>query len=175
MIFAEQAGAAFVLVILTLWLESAGTAVLINEVRSVVTPDIHTFRSIQSTAIFVRFTIAMVALHILGILLWASYYRWFCFASWDSAFYFSATNYTTVGCDLSLPLKWRILGPIESVTGVLMCGISVSVLFAIATRLVGPERHFGGAMKRKLSMPSGESLDKRAPSIASPDTSSFAE
>jgi hypothetical protein len=55
--------------------------------------------------------------------------------------YFSATSYSTVGYgDVTLPLKWRMLGPIESITGVLMCGISVSLLFAIATRLVGPER-----------------------------------
>ena len=32
---------------------------------------------------------------------------------------------------------WRIIGPIESVTGVLMCGLSVSRLFAIVNRLVG--------------------------------------
>jgi hypothetical protein len=39
-----------------------------------------------------------------------------------------------------LPSKWRLLGPIESILGILMCGLSVSLLFAIATRLVGNER-----------------------------------
>jgi len=29
------------------------------------------------------------------------------------------------------------LGPVESIIGVLMCGVSVSLLFAIATELVG--------------------------------------
>ena len=38
--------------------------------------------------------------------------------------------------DIVLPKVWRILGPTESVMGVLMCGISVSALFAVATRLV---------------------------------------
>jgi hypothetical protein len=37
-------------------------------------------------------------------------------------------------------MKWRMFGPLESMTGVLMCGISASLLFAIATRLIGPER-----------------------------------
>jgi hypothetical protein len=55
--------------------------------------------------------------------------------------YFSATSYTTVGDgDIILPSKWRMLGPIESILGILMCGLSVSLLFAIATRLVGNER-----------------------------------
>jgi hypothetical protein len=39
-----------------------------------------------------------------------------------------------------LPSKWRMLGPIESILGILMCGLSVSFLFAITTRLVGNER-----------------------------------
>jgi voltage-gated potassium channel len=38
--------------------------------------------------------------------------------------------------DLVLPHAWRILGPIEAVTGVLMCGLSASFLFAIVNRLV---------------------------------------
>jgi hypothetical protein len=42
------------------------------------------------------------------------------------------------------------MGPVESVTGVLMCGISVSGLVAWATRLIEPEsgappmRYVGG-------------------------------
>jgi len=44
------------------------------------------------------------------------------FPSLESAFYFSASSYSTVGYgDIVLPKVWRILGPIESVIGVLMC------------------------------------------------------
>jgi hypothetical protein len=31
---------------------------------------------------------------------------------------------------------WRTLGPLESIIGVLMCGLSASFLFAIVSRLV---------------------------------------
>jgi len=34
---------------------------------------------------------------------------------------------------------WRTLGPVESVIGVLMCGLSASFLFAIVTRLIERE------------------------------------
>jgi hypothetical protein len=34
---------------------------------------------------------------------------------------------------------WRDLGPIESMTGVLMCGLTVCFLFAVVTRLVDRE------------------------------------
>jgi voltage-gated potassium channel len=82
-------------------------------------------------------------LHLLQVLLWAGFYRWKCFPSWESAFYFSAASYSTVGYgDLVLPQMWRTLGPVESVTGVLMCGLSASFLFAIVTRLVQHEERF---------------------------------
>jgi hypothetical protein len=85
----------------------------------------------------------MIALHMLQILLWAGFYRWKCFPSWESAFYFSTTSYSTVGYgDLVLPRMWRTLGPVESVTGVLMCGLSASFLFAVVTRLVQHEERF---------------------------------
>ena len=40
-----------------------------------------------------------------------------------SALYFSAVTYTTTGYgDLVLPQEWRLLGAIEALTGILMCG-----------------------------------------------------
>ena len=56
--------------------------------------------------------------------------------------YFSAASYSTVGAsDLVLPLNWRTVGPVESFTGVLMCGLSASFLFAVVTRLVERDSH----------------------------------
>jgi hypothetical protein len=76
-------------------------------------------------------------LHMVQILLWAGIYRWLCFPSWEASFYFSATSYSTVGYgDVVLPPMGRNLGPMESITGVVMCGLSVSLLFAVMTRLV---------------------------------------
>ena len=73
----------------------------------------------------------------LQVLLWASFYRWKCLATWEAAFYFSAANYSTLGSgDLFLKPIWRTMGPVESVTGMLMCGLSASFVFAIVTRLV---------------------------------------
>ena len=49
-------------------------------------------------------------------------------------------QHATVGYgDVLLPERWRLLGPLESVVGVLMCGISVSLLFALVTRLIGSD------------------------------------
>ena len=78
-----------------------------------------------SAALVMRATVAIIILQGFIILLWACCYRRLCFPSWNSAFYFSAASYSTVGYgDVVLPLKWRLLGPLESMMGVLMCGIS---------------------------------------------------
>jgi hypothetical protein len=51
--------------------------------------------------------------------------------------YFSAASYATVGYgDVVLPWTWRTLGPVESIIGVLMRGLSASFLFAVVSRLV---------------------------------------
>ena len=137
----QQLGVAFLLVTLTVWLECGGIARLITWARRAVAADIHKLGPFRSAALVVRVTTAVIALHGLQVLVWAACYRWLCLPSWDSALYFSATSYTTVGYgDIILPSKWRMLGPVEGILGILMCGLSVSLLFAIATRLVGNER-----------------------------------
>jgi voltage-gated potassium channel len=137
----HQLGATLLLVTLTIWLECGGIARLITWARRSLAADVHKLGPFRSAALVVRFTTAVIALHGLQVLAWAAWYRWLCLPSWESALYFSATSYTTVGYgDIILPSKWRMLGPIESILGILMCGLSVSLLFAIATRLVGNER-----------------------------------
>jgi voltage-gated potassium channel len=129
-------GAELPLITITLWLQSAGVTILIAWVRRALEGDRQQIGPLRSAALIVRLTAAVVVLHVIEILLWACFYRWRCLMSWDSAIYFSASSYSTLGCsDVSLPSSWRTLGPLESIIGVLMCGISVSFLFAIVTRL----------------------------------------
>jgi voltage-gated potassium channel len=142
MTFFRQASAAAVLMTLTLSLQVAGMAVLIYWARARLVINIHKLGPVLSAVLMVRFTTAIIALHLLHICLWMTFYHWQCFPSWETAFYFSTSSYTTVGYgDVVLSQTWRTLGPVESVVGVLMTGLSVSVLFAIMTRLV--EREVG--------------------------------
>ena len=136
MLFLRQACAGIVLVMLTLALQGAGMAGLIEWAKAHFARDVQALGAWGSAVLMVRFTSLIVCLHILEILLWTVFYRWRCLGTWESAFYFSATSYSTVGYgDVVLQPVWRILGPVESVAGVLMCGVSASFLFAIVTRL----------------------------------------
>jgi voltage-gated potassium channel len=135
--FVRETCAAAVLIILTLWLQCGGVAMLITWFRGSVAGDIDKFGLFRTAVLIVRFTTAVVVLHLIEALVWAIFYRWFCLPSWEAAFYFSAGSYGTVGCsDVSLPPTWRALGPLESITGALMCGISVSLMFATIQWLI---------------------------------------
>jgi voltage-gated potassium channel len=125
MIFVREASAAVVLVTLTLSLQCAGMAALISFAKPSLAPDDLRLGPIRSALLMLRLMTAFIVLHILEILLWAAFYRWFCFPLWESAFYFSTSSYATVGY--------------ESIIGVLMCGLSASFLFAIVSRLVDRE------------------------------------
>jgi len=138
MSFLHQAATAVLLVSLTLCLQYAGLAALIARVKRALAGDVHNLRAFQAAALVIRSTIAVIALHGLQILLWATWYRAICLPSWESAFYYSSASYSTVGFgDVVLPSEWRFLGPLEGIIGVLMGGITVSLLFALVTRLVG--------------------------------------
>ena len=55
--------------------------------------------------------------------------------------YFSAVTYTTAGYgDLVLPKEWRLVGGVEALTGILMCGLSTGLFFAVFTDVFGINR-----------------------------------
>ena len=54
---------------------------------------------------------------------------------------FSAVTYTTTGYgDLVLPKEWRLVGGVEALTGILMCGLSTGLFFAVFANLFGLNR-----------------------------------
>src|ERR1700744_4822883 len=87
------------LITLTLWFPSADMAALIVWVRRRLARDTRQMSTLRSAALVVRLAMAVVVLHGLEILLWAAFYRWRCLPSWDSAIYFSASSYSTLGCN----------------------------------------------------------------------------
>jgi voltage-gated potassium channel len=156
MTFARQAGTAGFLVTLALWIQCAGIAVLIRWARASIERGVARLSSLHAAILMIRFSTLVIVLHFWQIFFWAPFYWWFCLPSWESSFYFSASSYSTVGyVDVVLPRVWRLLGPVEGVTGVLMCGISVSFLFVVATKFV--ERESGARQKRYISVLDGRS------------------
>ena len=92
------------------------------------------------TMLLIEVTWWLVLIHATEIGIWALFFLWTGgLPDVESAFYFSGVTYATVGYgDVILPQPWRMLGPIEGLTGILMCGLSTGLLFAIIARLIGP-------------------------------------
>ena len=91
------------------------------------------------SAVWLSITIAgwVILLHVVEVLAWAiAYFAGGAMPDLPSALYFSAVTYTTTGYgDLVLPQVWRLVGAIEALTGILMCGWSTGFFFAVVSRI----------------------------------------
>lgn len=91
-----------------------------------------------SAWILVRVAGWSILLHLLQISAWAFHYCWAgAMPDLTTAAYFSVVTYTTTGYgDLVLPQDWRLVGGVESLTGILMCGLSTGMFFAVFSEMV---------------------------------------
>src|SRR5262245_23425580 len=99
----------------------------------------HSERSRQlrfGPSVFIRLAGWIVLLHVIEITVWAGVYELAgAMKDIQSALYFSAVTYTTTGYgDLVLPQDWRLVGAVEALTGILMCGWSTGFFFAVVSR-----------------------------------------
>jgi len=93
----------------------------------------------QTVRLLILVSWLLILIHAAEIAVWGLFYFWQeCMPSLESAIYFSGVTYTTVGYgDLVLPERWRLLAPVEALTGILMSGLSAGLFFAILNRLYG--------------------------------------
>lgn len=90
------------------------------------------------TWLFIRIAGWIILFHLIEIIVWAWFYFWRdALPDMPSALYFSAVTYTTTGYgDLVLPKEWRLVGGVEALTGILMCGWSTGFFFAVVSRML---------------------------------------
>lgn len=105
-------------------------------VRWFSSTDAHRGLTHNSAVLLVAFALILI-LHIFEASLWAGfYYARGLFENYETSLYFSLICYTTIGFgDVVLPQRWRLLGAIEGISGVLLCGLSTAFLFAIVNAL----------------------------------------
>jgi hypothetical protein len=82
----------------------------------------------------------MVALaaHLIEMATWAMVFeRCGEFRDFAAAFYSSAENYTTLGYgDVLMSARWRLLGPLEAASGMLLFGVTTAMIFTVIQRLI---------------------------------------
>ena len=89
-----------------------------------------------STWFLIRIAGWAILLHLVEIAVWAFFYAWSdALPDMTTALYFSAVTYTTTGYgDIVLPGQWRLVGGVEALTGILMCGWSAAFFFAVVSQ-----------------------------------------
>jgi Ion channel len=125
---------AWCLLALTVTIHAAGLSAMLPRITSAL-PDT---RFWPVTLRVIRVAWWLLLLHLAEISVWALFYWWQqCLPDAESSFYFSGVTYTTLGYgDLVLPKEWRLLGPVEGLTGILMCGLSTGFFFAVVSKLL---------------------------------------
>ena len=100
----------------------------------------------------------VVFAHLVNIALWAALF-WLCgeFGDLEAAYYHSAGNYTSLGYgDIVMSARWRLLGPLETIDGMVMFGISTAMIFALIMRLIERRMKATEAEMEVRSQPSEE-------------------
>jgi hypothetical protein len=128
---------AWALVALTVAIHTIGLVVLLARFAKVRSSPPTGFWRV--TGMLIRIVWALIFVHAIEICVWALFYLWVgCFEDGSSAFYFSGVTYTTLGYgDLLLPVRWRLLAPIEALTGILMSGLSTGLFFVVVSTILG--------------------------------------
>ena len=133
------------LALLLIFLSVAVHAVAVAHlmVRLMQSPRLQAINVLRSHVLllFLVFTV-LLASHLMQAMFWAiAYFAIGGFNDMATALYYSLSSYTTVGfADVVLPEQMRLLGPLESATGVLMFGWSTGYIFAFATRMLSIQK-----------------------------------
>ena len=99
----------------------------------------------HSSALLIAVVMIMFTGILVQITIWATLFM-SCgeFQSFCNAFYHSAVNFTTLGYgDVVMSEQRRLLGALEAANGVLMFGLTVSVMFAAVQALTRTTRQKG--------------------------------
>ena len=127
---------AFILVAATVSVQAVGLAALLKALVKSYAQLPTRFWPV--TWLLIRVTWALIFIHVTEIAVWALFFWWHkCLPDVESSFYFSGVTYATIGYgDLVLPKEWRLFGPVEGLTGILMCGLSTAFFFAVMSKML---------------------------------------
>jgi hypothetical protein len=90
------------------------------------------------TWLLIRIAWLLIVIHLFEIAVWGLFFWWQnCLHDVGSSLYFSGVTYATIGYgDLVLPKEWQLFGPVEGLTGILMCGLSTAFFFVILSKKI---------------------------------------
>jgi hypothetical protein len=126
------------LLIVSLLLYSVATTLIVGMLTGLIRRGYAEPRFWKNVAVMLFVTLVTTLAHVVQIALWAVALV-LCgeVSNFTLAFYLSAENYTALGYgDIVLSERWRLLGPLKAINGLLLFGLSTAALFAVMGRLI---------------------------------------
>lgn len=130
---------AFSLIAITIVIHGVGTTSWLRYLQTRHLAADGRFRRKKPLRVVISTAIVLITLHLIEILVWALAYVLVLpadeLATMESALYFSAVTFTTLGYgDITLSSDWRLLSGFEAIDGILLIGWTTAFLFAVLQR-----------------------------------------
>lgn len=90
----------------------------------------------------------IVLVHLVEVAVWAEFLLWRgALGSTPDAFYYALCQYATVGSSLTLPIRWRLVGGMIAMAGLLTFAWSTAILLQLAQQVEAARRQGAGAAR----------------------------
>jgi len=121
------------LVAITMAIHGCGMLLTLFTAHSLKQPDETAHSFIHGVGVLILASWMIVLVHLVELLVWATFFLWQdAMPSASASYYFALMQYTTVGSTFSLPLRWRLLDGMLPIAGLMTFAWSTGVLFSLA-------------------------------------------
>ena len=119
--------------LLCLMIQAALTGVSVQYFLRRVSADALHLKTMGNIRLLMAVMLILMLGNLLQIAIWGALFLWLGeFSELAEAVYHSAVNYASLGYgDIVMSKNWKLLGPLEAVNGVLMCGMTAGVLMGM--------------------------------------------
>jgi hypothetical protein len=141
----QQLSVSAVLIAATTFVHAVFVAAAAAIFRTVKGPVWGLFRFLRDSVVMVLLVLLLMTAHFIEIAMWTLTFLHFdLFPELETALYFSAASYTTLGFgDVLAPASWRLLSGAAAANGLLLFGLSAAFLFDAVRQLhlAAPHEH----------------------------------
>lgn len=119
----------------------AATMMMIIRSRGAVYANVPTHPALRLVAIMIATVSMLMVAHLVEVAIWSIAYSLVGATPQDTDdLYFAFVNYTTLGYGDIIPVaRWRLLGPLTAMNGVLLFGWSTAVIYHVLRASLAPE------------------------------------
>ena len=133
----KQVLLSLVLACITILIHAVGSIYFVLPLTGILRRNAYGYTNSAAVALLVRLVSGLLLLHLVEMTCWATAFTIVgALPDFETSLYFSLKSYTTVGYgDVTLPVAWRLVGPLEAAVGILMLGWSTGFIVAAVQRI----------------------------------------